>query len=200
MTNDVKMDVLESYVDYLEHHGVDGQRWGKRRGPPYPLGSEDKAKNRQSAKQKRAAEKRKKEIAKTKKRIAKQEKEKAKKQEKETKKSLKERMELEKKKEKYSKTPKSLYVHRELFTYDEISEALKKFDWESKMLDAMDRDFTRSKNTVKNFADYTGSVVRIANNLVDGYDTIAKLNNAFGGQMRTIKSNNQKKDKKDDDD
>lgn len=25
----------------LEHHGIDGQKWGKRNGPPYPLDSED---------------------------------------------------------------------------------------------------------------------------------------------------------------
>lgn len=25
--------------DYLAHHGVLGQRWGKRNGPPYPLGA-----------------------------------------------------------------------------------------------------------------------------------------------------------------
>ena len=24
---------------YLEHHGIDGQKWGVRRGPPYPIGS-----------------------------------------------------------------------------------------------------------------------------------------------------------------
>lgn len=25
----------------LQHHGILGQKWGKRNGPPYPLGSED---------------------------------------------------------------------------------------------------------------------------------------------------------------
>ena len=29
------------YVNYLRHHGILGQRWGKRNGPPYPLGSSD---------------------------------------------------------------------------------------------------------------------------------------------------------------
>jgi hypothetical protein len=27
------------YDDYIEHHGIEGQRWGIRNGPPYPLGS-----------------------------------------------------------------------------------------------------------------------------------------------------------------
>lgn len=24
-------------MDYLSHHGIEGQQWGKRNGPPYPL-------------------------------------------------------------------------------------------------------------------------------------------------------------------
>lgn len=27
--------------DYLEHHGILGQKWGRLNGPPYPLGIED---------------------------------------------------------------------------------------------------------------------------------------------------------------
>lgn len=29
------------YSEYLSHHGILGQKWGKRNGPPYPLGSGD---------------------------------------------------------------------------------------------------------------------------------------------------------------
>ena len=25
--------------DALSHHGIEGQKWGVRNGPPYPLGS-----------------------------------------------------------------------------------------------------------------------------------------------------------------
>ena len=27
--------------DYLEHHQILGAKWGKKNGPPYPLGSGD---------------------------------------------------------------------------------------------------------------------------------------------------------------
>lgn len=29
------------YINYLRHHGILGQRWGKKNGPPYPIGSSD---------------------------------------------------------------------------------------------------------------------------------------------------------------
>lgn len=34
---------------YLAHHGIKGQRWGKRNGPPYPLNDEDHSKTEQKA-------------------------------------------------------------------------------------------------------------------------------------------------------
>lgn len=34
--------MIISEKDYLAHHGVDGQKWGVRHGPPYPLSGSDK--------------------------------------------------------------------------------------------------------------------------------------------------------------
>lgn len=31
----------KQYNDYLSHHGILGQKWGKKNGPPYPLGASD---------------------------------------------------------------------------------------------------------------------------------------------------------------
>ena len=28
---------MESWKEELYHHGIDGQKWGVRNGPPYPL-------------------------------------------------------------------------------------------------------------------------------------------------------------------
>ena len=32
---------METYYEYLAHHGILGMRWGKKNGPPYPLNEED---------------------------------------------------------------------------------------------------------------------------------------------------------------
>ena len=42
---------VEALSEILEHHGIDGQKWGVRNGPPYPL---DRQKNKKSSIQDKA--------------------------------------------------------------------------------------------------------------------------------------------------
>lgn len=42
-------DEIDAGMSYLEHHGILGQKWGKKEGPPYPLGSGDHSSAEKSA-------------------------------------------------------------------------------------------------------------------------------------------------------
>lgn len=44
-------DEIDAGMSYLEHHGILGQKWGKKEGPPYPLGSGDHSSAEKSAAQ-----------------------------------------------------------------------------------------------------------------------------------------------------
>ncbi len=42
-------DEIDAGMSYLKHHGILGQKWGKKEGPPYPLGSGDHSSAEKSA-------------------------------------------------------------------------------------------------------------------------------------------------------
>lgn len=50
--------------EYLAHHGVDGQKWGVKHGPPYPLSRSAKQELKQKAKEQKKEEKETKKFAK----------------------------------------------------------------------------------------------------------------------------------------
>lgn len=144
----IKMD------DTLSHHGILGMSWGKRFGPPYPLGGVDKTVARAEAKRKKENEKR---IAKLQKARKKAAKLKAKAEKKERK-----RLEEEEKnlaiKEKLLKKDnyKQIMKNSKYFTNEEL--AYLKERHEKQIADRMDRfinkaaKITTAVNTISNVA------------------------------------------------
>lgn len=181
----IEFDNEDDYMDFFEHHGVDGQKWGARRGPPYPLTKEAKKKDPTKVKASKKAER---EVDKAKK-----------KQENERKKEEKTKADYERKKNKYSKTAKTLYKHRDMYTKEEIQKILERFGWEEKIKNYAASDLQRAKDKVNTFKDFASSIADIANSGVKIYNVVAKVHNVSDpsdSKWTLIEENKQNKNTK----
>ena len=156
---------IDDINDYLEHHGILGQSWGHRNGPPYPLSSgkhsssERKAVWRKSLKKKFGAIKAKRTKAKNKKDAEKR----------------------ERLKREHSKDPNTMYKYRDEFTDEELRAAIARFGIERSL-----RELRSDKklityvndgaNFVKNLSTMTTNGIKLYNNMSDILDTFKPLN------------------------
>lgn len=156
---------IDDINDYLEHHGILGQSWGHRNGPPYPLSSgkhsasEKKAGWRKSLKKKIGAIKAKRTKAKNKKDAEKR----------------------ERLKKEHSKDPNTMYKYRDEFTDEELRAAIARFGIERSL-----RELRSDKklityvndgaNFVKNLSTMTTNGIKLYNNMSDILDTFKPLN------------------------
>lgn len=193
MNNQNGVSAVSFVENALEHHGIKGQSWGKRHGPPYPLEGDDKRRSREFAKENRERKKKEKEKIKIQKRIVKEKikKEKAdkkeqKQQEDEEKKQQQTAKKLAKEKAKYSKDPKTLYEHRDMYSPDEIAECLKTFELNARVKSYIDKDYDRAKSNMERFASWSGSAVRAATNLANAYNLYASIDRYLGGDKRVF--------------
>lgn len=106
-------DCIDSGNDFLEHHGILGQKWGKRLGPPYPL--DGAAESRAEARTRRAEAR---------------EQKKAIKEEKKARKKVEEEVD---RRNKILKDPAQLAKNIDLFSDEEINNALKRFELSKKV-------------------------------------------------------------------
>lgn len=173
---------LEEYRNHLEHHGVKGMRWGHRKEKPSSGSTKKKKKKTMSQKLRAIREARaKKRVAKAKARAEK----------------LSAKKEAQRKK--ILSNPTSLYKHRKEFSYEEINDALKRFEWEEKLQNY-------SKNRLKNGADYIQSMTNTAINTINLYNQAARVVNSLSNTdnerdlMPYIKNADLQKKKSDDKD
>lgn len=115
MENNIRMSDISSAEEFLEHHGILGQKWGKKHGPPYPLDS-DVSTGKSLRVENRAKKKKEKAKAKRSKAAAKRMKE-----------YNKNKKALEKWKKKIAKDPEKLAKNADKFTTEEINAAIEKF-------------------------------------------------------------------------
>lgn len=146
--------------DYLAHHGIPGQSWGTRNGPPYPLSAQKVAKVKKAFEKRRkekAAEKEKaRRVAKRKATIAKAE---------------KQISDHEKLKRHVRNKPRDFYKYRDLFTKEEAKELIEQIEWDRKIADIRFDEFKRYNarvkevgSAIKNASDILGSGINLYNN------------------------------------
>lgn len=165
------MEILdEEYDSYVEHHGVDGQKWGVKHGPPYPLESrsERRARKKEERTEKKRQKQRSSQLVKARK-IKRQNKIK---KEKEAKKAAKKEENEKKRREAILRDPKKLYRNRHKFQKEEIENALKRFEWEEKI-------HNYSTNRMANVSKNAENIVKTLDSGLKGYNKVASAYNAF---------------------
>jgi len=149
---------------YLVHHGIDGQKWGQRNGPPYPLlrNAAGQLKAKAQAKRKAKAEKAAEEKAK---------------QHEAFKKYLRE-------------NPEKLYKHRNDLTKEEVDEIMKQIEWDRRVKDISAEEHARN---LKKMTSKLNTVANVSSDVWRAYNSYSQLRAALEKrkeEKKKEKSNN----------
>lgn len=195
-------DNNKNLIAYVAHHGIRGQKWGERHGPPYPLsraahnevvrGSgrpQTKKKVRggvkdtfetlnQAAQTARLNRIQRKAEKKTRKLERDLERKEAKK--------IKDEKVLAGMKKEWMKSPIQMRRHLDYFTDEELYQYLNKLGFEKEIADAQLAKFKRGADYVKTAADMTGNAVRIAETM--GVDIAGNRKRKIEDEQRQFKN------------
>ena len=154
--------------NYLAHHGIPGQSWGVRNGPPYPLTAQKVAKVKKALakrKKEKAAEKEKaRRIAKRKATIAKAE---------------KQVRDHEKLKEHIRRKPRDFYKYRDMLTKEEAKELIDQIEWDRKIADIKFDEYKRFNSRMKELSGTITTAASMLNQGVSLYNNTALIYNAM---------------------
>ncbi len=196
----------EECLNYLEHHGIDGMKWGVQNGPPYPLDKEkhDRVVKKGQKKIKSLMEQHKQKEANKKKakaRAAALAKARAARAQKAAKEKREKYLDENKERVLKSGSAKELAQYKGRLSNKELQDAWNRLELEAKVLSkAQAEDIKPDK--VDEFFKKLGKITDYTKKGIDAYDTFADVYNAFGNPKKPIKKirggGNKKKDKDDD--
>lgn len=177
--------------NYLAHHGILGQKWGHKNGPPYPLDANDHSSSEKKAGwMKSLAEKHK---ANKKKRIQKKNLEKARKTRAINLQKEAERKQYEEEKQKALKSGKAsdILKYKGDLTNQELQSAIARLDWEKRLGEMSSKEVETNWDKMDKIMDKVGKVTGYVNKGVDAYNAIDKALKIFDKD----KKDKEKKDK-----
>ncbi len=182
---------METYAEYLEHHGVKGQRWGVIRTPEQ-LGHKRSERRKAAPKKGNVLKllKKKRKAAPTKEeKVGKKQ---AKKKAADEKKAAKKAQKDIARREKILQNPTLLYKHRKEFSTEEIKKAMSNIKMEQELRDLSVKQLGAGQQ-------YLETALKYAESGIKTYNKIANVYNAFGhpepGKEAPIIGVNKAKDK-----
>lgn len=170
---------LRPYREALEHDGRKGMKWYQHIFGRYQSGAKyaDNSSSDNGSNKKSRSEK---------------------KEEKAASKAAKETAKKETDRQKILNNPKSLYKHRNEFTYEEIKKAMDKFEWEKKLNSYVSEQNRQLKERMNNGAEYINAMFKSVNNSINLYNAVARVINTIQGDESVRYVKPMKFDKKDD--
>ena len=196
----------EETLNYLEHHGIDGMKWGVQNGPPYPLDKEkhDRVVKKGQKKIKSLMDKHKEKETNKKKakaRAAALAKARAARAQKAAREKREKYLDDNKERVLKSGSAKELAQYKGRLSNKELQDAWNRLELEAKVLSrAQAEDIKPDK--VDEFFKKLGKITDYTNKGINAYDTFADVYNAFANPKKPIKKirggGNKKKDKDDD--
>lgn len=171
--------------NYLAHHGILGQKWGHKSGPPYPLDADDhsaaerKAGWRESLHDRKVKRQRKKALNKARK-VRKANLKERRKEEKIARKQLKEEKKFAKEKDKILKSgdAKEILKIKDKLSDQEMQNALNRVRADIALRDIAAANEKNGFDKIDNIMNKAGKVTNWAQTGVKGYNTFAEIYNS----------------------
>ena len=186
----LKIDELAVPEDYLEHHGIKGQKWGVRRfqNSDGSLTAEGRKRRglsdggRESRIQKMIGKSREKRAAKD---------------------SSSAEDKKAKIREAVIKNPKKLPKYGKLFTKEETNKIISEIEWNRKLADVRREEIRRGMKRVESLANNLNTFANLTNSAINTWNNAVAINNTLvdtgvfknGKEMPYVNRNQQKKDK-----